>query len=76
MARPLSPGWSLPLVDREVGFDLSTGLEYGPLLTNNVIILMGASALIPSNGFRQLYNRVRDDRSVLGTASDEVTLTY
>jgi hypothetical protein len=63
-------------LDREIGFDLSTGIEYRPLLTNNIIILMGASALIPSNGFRQLYNRFRDERSVLGAAFVEVTLTY
>ncbi|HET6575064.1 MAG TPA: hypothetical protein VFG68_15765, partial [Fimbriiglobus sp.] len=31
-----------PGIDRELGTDLSTGLEYRPLLNNNVILLTGA----------------------------------
>jgi hypothetical protein len=63
-------------IDREIGVDLSSGIEYRPLLNNNVILLVGASALVPSNGFRQLYNRFRSDRTVLGAAFFELTLTY
>ena len=59
-----------------IGLDLSSGIEYRPLLNNNVIILAGASAFCPSNGFRQLYNRFRSDRTTLGAAFVEVTLTY
>jgi hypothetical protein len=43
-------------IDREIGTDISTGLEYRPLLSNNVILLGGVSTLIPANGFKQLYN--------------------
>ena len=63
-------------LDREIGFDLSTGIEYRPLLTNNFIILAGAATLIPTNGFRQLYDRFRSDRGLLGSAFVELTLTY
>jgi hypothetical protein len=63
-------------IDRELGLDLSTGIEYRPLLTNNVIVLAGASAFCPANGFRQLYDRFRKERGPLGAVFVEVTLTY
>ncbi len=43
-------------IDREIGVDISTGLEYRPLLSNNIILTAGIASLIPSNGFKQLYN--------------------
>ena len=43
-------------IQREIGVDLSSGIEYRPLLTNNVIFLGGVSTLLPANGFKQLYN--------------------
>ena len=44
-------------IDREIGVDLSTGFEYRPLLSNNVIFTLGVSTLLPGRGFKQLYNR-------------------
>jgi hypothetical protein len=41
---------------RYIGTDLSSGLEWRPRLNNNAIILVGASTLIPGEGFRDLYN--------------------
>ncbi len=43
-------------IDREIGLDLSSGIEYRPFLSNNIVFLFGAATLIPSNGFKQLYN--------------------
>lgn len=63
-------------IDREIGFDVSSGFEYRPLLNNNVIVVGGVSALVSANGFRQLYNRFRNEREFLGAAFLEVTLTY
>lgn len=63
-------------LDREIGFDLSSGLEYRPLLNNNIIIVCGVSAFIPANGFRQIYNRLGKHVETLGAAFIEVTLTY
>jgi hypothetical protein len=63
-------------IDREIGLDLSTGLECRPLLNNNVIVVLGAAVFCPANGFRQLYNRFREPRGALGSAFVEVTLTY
>ena len=44
-------------IDREIGVDLSSGFEYRPLLSNNVIFTFGVSTLLPGRGFKQLYNR-------------------
>jgi len=63
-------------MDREIGLDLSTGFEYRPLLSNNVIFLFGASTLLPANGFRQIYDRFRDSRGPLAAAFVEMVLTY
>jgi hypothetical protein len=39
-----------------IGIDPSTGFEYRPLLNNNVIMTLGVSALLPGEGFRDLYD--------------------
>jgi hypothetical protein len=39
-----------------IGIDPSTGFEYRPLLNNNVIMTAGVSALLPGEGFRDLYD--------------------
>ncbi len=44
-------------IRRFIGADLSTGLEYRPLLSNNVIVTAGVATLIPGDGFRDLYDR-------------------
>jgi len=41
-----------------IGVDLSTGFEYRPLLSNNVILRAGVSSLIPGGGFKDLYNNL------------------
>ncbi len=41
--------------DNEVGWDLSVGLQYRPLLTDNIIISAGFGALIPGRGFKDIY---------------------
>ena len=43
-------------VDGEVGWDLSLGFQYRPLLTDNIIISAGFGALIPGRGYRDIYN--------------------
>lgn len=43
-------------IDRFIGTDVSTGLEYRPLLSNNVRMTFGVAALFPGSGFRDLYN--------------------
>lgn len=65
-----------PKIDREIGTDLSTGFEYRPLLSNNVIVTFGASTLIPASGFKAVYNRFRGDVNPLAAVFVEVNLTY
>ena len=43
-------------VDGDVGWDLSLGFQYRPLLTDNIIISAGFGALIPGRGYHDIYN--------------------
>ncbi len=63
-------------IDREIGADLSMGIEYRPFLNNNVILITGASMLIPGNGFEDIYSPFRGDADALGAAFLEMVLTY
>jgi hypothetical protein len=63
-------------IDREIGADLSMGVEYRPLLNNNVILIGGVSMLIPGNGFEDIYSPFRGDADALGAAFMEMVLTY
>jgi len=59
-----------------IGTDLSLGAEYRPRLNNNIIIIGGASCLIPGQGFRDLYNPLVGRVDTLGAAFINATLTY
>ena len=39
-----------------IGADLSTGMEYRPLLSNNIIVKFGAATLLPGRGFKDIYS--------------------
>jgi hypothetical protein len=45
---------------REVGWDLSLGFQYRPLLTDNIIISAGLGVLLPGQGFRDIYQTNTD----------------
>ena len=63
-------------IDRFIGGDLSTGIEYRPLLSNNVIMTCGVSTLLPGHGFKDLYNKIHADVSPLVASFLEMRLTY
>jgi len=63
-------------IDKAIGFDLSTAIEYRPALNNQCIINAGVAVLIPGSGFRQLYNRIEEPVNPLVAGFIEVTLTY
>ncbi len=42
-------------IRHDIGFDLSVGVTYRPLLTNNIQLTFGASTLKPGRGFRDIY---------------------
>ena len=61
-------------LDREIGWDLSAGLIYRPLFTNNVIFRASGAVLLPSSGYEELFDERSDEPpySVLLN----LTLTY
>ena len=76
-------------VRKEVGFDLSIGWQYRPLLTDNIIISAGFGVLLPGEGFRDIYrrntspvpgynspNRAGETDNFLYSAVMALTLTY
>jgi hypothetical protein len=43
-------------IPNSIGYDLSTALTYRPLFSQNVILRLSGSVLLPGNGLRALYN--------------------
>lgn len=73
---PLEVLTALPRVRRDIGLDLSTGVEYRPVLNNNLIVTGGLSALIPGTGFQQIYNPPSATGRVLLSGFVELTLAF
>ncbi|QDT04453.1 hypothetical protein K227x_28440 [Rubripirellula lacrimiformis] len=48
-------------VDKFIGTDISTGLEWRPLLNNNVLVLGGLATLISGEGFEDLFRTLEGD---------------
>jgi hypothetical protein len=63
-------------IDRFIGGDLSVGLEYRPLLSNNVIVRGGLATLVPGSGFRDLYDRLNGHVDALISSFLEVQLAF
>jgi hypothetical protein len=63
-------------IDRFIGVDLSTGVEYRPRLSNNVILLTGVSMLLPGEGFRDLFNPKDRSAQPLFAGFMNLTLAY
>jgi Carboxypeptidase regulatory-like domain len=43
-------------IDHSIGTDFGMGVEYRPPLTENIVLRGGASALVPREGFKQIYS--------------------
>ncbi|MEM9556932.1 MAG: hypothetical protein AAGC60_21920 [Acidobacteriota bacterium] len=41
--------------DEEIGWDLSLGARWRPLMNNNIVVLGGVAALIPGDGLEDIY---------------------
>ena len=64
-------------IDKEIGLDLSCGFEWRPFHNDNMILLFGASALIPDEGFKDLYAEFNDgDTETLFASFCDMILTY
>jgi hypothetical protein len=59
-----------------IGTDLSTGVEYRPLLSNNVIAKCGVSTLLPGNGFKDIYSNLVGPVHTLVAGFLELNLTF
>ena len=86
---PLRTALLTDKINRELGLDLSLGLQYRPFLTDNVILSAGWGVLLPGRGYKDIYRRSTDpvtgleDTSRTGKADDflysgliALTLTY
>jgi hypothetical protein len=43
------------VVHSHIGTDLSLGIEYRPLLNDNIVVIGGLAMLIPGQGFDDIY---------------------
>jgi hypothetical protein len=46
-------------ISRDIGTDVSAALQYRPFLSQNIVLSASVAALIPGQGFKQLYNTER-----------------
>jgi hypothetical protein len=58
-------------IGRDIGIDISVGVQYRPLNTQNIILTAGAAALIPAQGFKDIYTS-----DTLYSVFLSATLTY
>lgn len=69
-------------IDTGIGLDLGAGLTYRPFLNENVVVTAGATALLPSIGFDDLYRSFcgapgcGSDRKRLFNAFAQLKLTF
>jgi hypothetical protein len=61
-----------PDISRDLGAEISLGLQYRPLLNNNMIVNVGLSSFWPGQGFKQIYETDKTFYSLFTT----VTLTF
>ena len=59
-----------------IGVDVSSGLEYRPLLSNNVIMRFGVSSLAPGRGFSDIYENLTGPVRTLFAGFFETKLQY
>lgn len=56
-------------VSNELGWDLSFGVQYRPLLTDNVIVSAGFGVFLPARGYKDIYQTSPDPIPGYNTAS-------
>lgn len=55
---PLKTALLTGKIDNSVGWDLSIGFQYRPLLTDNIIVSTGIGVLLPGPGYRDIFRSV------------------
>ncbi len=58
-------------VSDRLGWDISAGVKYRPLLTENIIIGAGLGLLIPDEGYKDIYRRSTDQVQGFGPQNRE-----
>jgi hypothetical protein len=43
-------------ISHDIGVDISTALQYRPFLSQNIVLSASIAALLPGDGFKELYN--------------------
>lgn len=69
---PLELFLQQPGISRDIGAEVSLGIQYRPLLNNNVVLNVGFSTFWPGNGFEQLLETDKTLYSVFTS----LTLTF
>ena len=63
-------------VARHIGTDISTGIEWRPLLNDNLLVVGGVSGLVTGAGFSDIYGETGDSAANLFASFCEVIATY
>ncbi len=63
-------------IDPEIGVDISMGIEYRPLLNDNIILVAGLASLIPGAGFDDLFGRADTSKALTGAGEEKVANQY
>jgi hypothetical protein len=53
LTRATQAGTTIP---RHIGYDLSTAITYRPLFTQNIVFRLSGAALVPTDGFKRLFD--------------------
>lgn len=59
-----------------IGADLSSGLEYRPLLSNNMLLTFGFAILLPGQGFKDIYSRFMNVANPLISSFIQTEFTF
>jgi hypothetical protein len=59
---------------KDLGVDISVGVQYRPFMTQNIVLNASAAALLPGKGLKQLYEE--DKRGPQYSILMNLLLTY
>jgi len=62
------------ITSRDLGIDISTGIQYRPFMSQNAVLMASASALLPGKAFKQLFDE--NNRGPQYSVLFNLVLTY
>ncbi len=62
------------ITSKDLGIDVSVGVQYRPFMSQNIVLNVSAAALVPGQGLKQLYDE--DKRGVQYSILTNLLLTY